>query len=965
MKRVILHYLLIVIILSFSGCSSATVTKNSFLLIKNYRDIPEITESEIDAIEALKKSNTKFTYGQMLETESFIRPDGAYAGFAIKFCKFLSELFEMEFSLELFEWESLINGLNNKSIDFTGDLTPTPERLEFYYMTHPIAERQLRIFTNSENNTILTETDIHSRTIGFLAGAVDAKAVRKYYPELSFNSLEVESFESAVEMLKSGDIDAFVTEGVIDSFFDQFGFLNSREIFPLVYTPVSLATANKELEPIISVINKYLSAGGIQKLMEFYREGEDEYACYKLSRTFSEHEKYYLNDLAINNRTVKVALEQDNYPICFYNKNEKEFQGIAVDILAEISRLTGIKFETANDEKTTWSEILEMLKTGKVSLVSELIHSDERMGRFLWPEKPNSTTNYALISKSNFPDMAIYQVVHTRVGLISKSAYEDNYRLWLPDNNNIVGYDDQNDALDALESGEIDLMMASDYILLMQQNYREKPGYKINIRFGIPVESYFGINLSEHVLCSIINKTQNYIKTDLITYNWSNRGYDYVREMSRQRLIFFMIMAIGMGLALIITIISLRKNRILNRGLDKTVRERTSELEHQTKAAQVASKAKSVFLATMSHEIRTPLNAIIGMAGIAKRSVSNPEKALNSINQILISSHHLLGILNDVLDMSKIDAGKLELSNEPFNFKDAHTEVTQIIKQRCLEKHINFITNIDEIKDCILLGDKLRLNQVLINLLSNAIKFTPENGEIKFIADMLEENEKNTRIHFSVSDSGIGMTQEQVNKLFVPFEQTDTGVAAKFGGTGLGLSISQNLIGMMGGVIQVKSELDVGSEFFFTLSFIKGEKIAEEKQEKKNVNLKGKRILLVEDIEINRIIILELLSPTGVIIEEAENGKLAVEMFGNSPPKYYDLVFMDVQMPVMGGYEATRQIRLLDHADAKNIPIIAMTANAYKEDIEDALASGMNGHISKPLDEEHVMNILSNFIHGN
>jgi len=962
MNKAALYAVLFVSFLTLVRCGKSPDKEIGISEITTYRDIPGVTEEDISSIEALKKSREKFSYGQLLETEAFVRSDGTYAGFAAKFCNLLSELFGIEFALELHDWDSLKDGLDDQKIDFTGDLTSTSERLQFYYMTYPIAERSQRIFTFSENDEIVTERDINDRKIGFLTGTVDIDMVKEYYPELDFHVVYVDSFDSGAYMLKSGIIDAFVTEGVIDPLFDEYGYISSKEFFPLVYTPVSLTTANPDLKPVITVINKYISAGGIDKLFDFYKEGNDEYSSYKLARNFSAQEKAYLNELAENNSVVRVALEHDNYPFCFYNTTEEEFQGIAVDVLSEISYLTGIKFETANDKNTPWPSIMNMLRSGEVSLVSQLLFSEERRGHFLWTSVPYTSAYYALISKSNFPNQAIYQVVRSKVGIVSKSAYEDKYHQWLPDNKNIVSFNTQNEALDALESGDIDLMMASEYILLMQQNYREKPGYKVNIRFGMPMESYFGLNINEQILCSIIDKAQVFVKTDIITNDWSNRGYDYVKEMVKQRTTFFMIIAIAFGIMLILTVIFLEKNRRLNFSLDRTVRERTHELELQTRAAQVASKSKSVFLATMSHEIRTPLNAIIGMAGIAKKSISNPDKALASINQILSSSRHLLGILNDVLDMSKIDAGKLELSYEPFSTKKAYAEVSGIIGQRCTEKNIRFTDNMDEIKDLTLIGDMLRLNQVLINLLGNAVKFTPEGGDVQLHVDVYEEDDEKIKIIFSVTDTGIGMTEKQIAKLFIPFEQADGNVTAKFGGTGLGLSISQNLVKMMDSEIKVESQPNKGSRFFFDLTLFKGKEIAETKSEPKIADLHGKRILLVEDIEINRIIIREILSPTGLIIEEAENGQLAVEMFDKSPPGYYNLIFMDVQMPVLGGYEATRKIRLLEHPDSKNIPIVAMTANAYKEDIEEALSSGMNEHIPKPVDEEHVISVLTKFV---
>jgi signal transduction histidine kinase/CheY-like chemotaxis protein len=399
-------------------------------------------------------------------------------------------------------------------------------------------------------------------------------------------------------------------------------------------------------------------------------------------------------------------------------------------------------------------------------------------------------------------------------------------------------------------------------------------------------------------------------------------------------------------------------------GLLAISRDITAHKQAQ-EAVLAAARAKGIFLATMSHEIRTPLNAIIGMAYIAKDCVTDNEKVLRSVNQIITSSHHLLGILNDILDMSKIESGKLELTREPFSLPAACGEISDIMTHRCVEKNITFITNIHEIKDITLIGDKLRLNQVLINLLGNAVKFTNTNGEIKFITEILgfthEENpdliREKVHVKFTVSDNGIGMSEEQIKKLFIPFEQTDTTIATRFGGTGLGLSISQNLINMMGGKISITSELNKGSTFDFSLYFDKGELPASQTTDDKHeaINLNGKRMLLAEDIEINRLIVCELLSLSGLAIDEVENGRLAVDVFNDSPEGFYDIIMMDIQMPVLNGYEAAKEIRALDRADAKTVPIIAMTANAYKEDVEHALAVGMNGHLAKPIDKPAFM----------
>jgi CheY-like chemotaxis protein len=263
------------------------------------------------------------------------------------------------------------------------------------------------------------------------------------------------------------------------------------------------------------------------------------------------------------------------------------------------------------------------------------------------------------------------------------------------------------------------------------------------------------------------------------------------------------------------------------------------------------------------------------------------------------------------------------------------------------------------------LGDKLRINQVVINLLGNAVKFTGYGGAIDLSLTTLEETDDDVLYRFTVSDNGIGLSEEQIEKLFRPFEQTDGSVAVKYGGTGLGLSISQNLIKMMGGEIKVNSKPGEGSRFYFELRFPKGQ-MPDERDvcPPEELDLEGKRILLAEDVEINRFIVREYLSSTGAQIDEAEDGHIAVDMYLKSPVGYYDLIFMDIQMPVLDGYETTAEIRKSKREDAAVIPIIAMTANAYKEDVEEALRAGMNGHIAKPIDMDELTRVLASFLGG-
>lgn len=379
--------------------------------------------------------------------------------------------------------------------------------------------------------------------------------------------------------------------------------------------------------------------------------------------------------------------------------------------------------------------------------------------------------------------------------------------------------------------------------------------------------------------------------------------------------------------------------------------------------AQAASRTKSDFLSTMSHEIRTPMNAIIGMTAIGKTSAAIDRKNY-AFERIDDASHHLLGVINDILDMSKIEANKLELSVIEFRFEKMLQKVQTVISPKIEEKHQSFTITVDERIPAFLISDDQRLVQVIINLLSNAAKFTPEQGAIALNALLLDENDGFCTIQVEVSDTGIGLSEEQMRRLFGSFVQAESGTSRKYGGSGLGLVISKNIVELLGGTIWVESELDKGSRFSFTFLAQVGTGASENdnfallgEEELADLSFKGKRILLAEDIEVNQEVIVALLESTDIRIDCAKNGLEAFNLFSASPQSY-DLILMDIMMPEMDGYEATRKIRALDVPRAKEIPIIAMTANVFRDDIEKCLASGMGDHIGKPIDHHRLLVIL-------
>lgn len=397
-----------------------------------------------------------------------------------------------------------------------------------------------------------------------------------------------------------------------------------------------------------------------------------------------------------------------------------------------------------------------------------------------------------------------------------------------------------------------------------------------------------------------------------------------------------------------------------------------NSLKEAYRSAEQANKAKSIFLSSMSHDIRTPMNGILGMTQIAMNHLNEPERILDCLQKIDDSSRHLLELINEVLDMSKIESGDTSLHEEPVSLTKTLEIVDGVCRPNAMEKKQIFEMDTEGIRDDHVLADPVRLRQILINLISNAVKYTPERGKVR--VKVTQGNSPMTGkagYSFMVKDNGIGMSEEFQEKLFEPFSREDNSMTNATQGTGLGLSIAKSIITQMGGNIEVSSRQGEGTTFIVRLDLTLDERekntassmeAASDRKERNLGFLKGRRIMLVEDNELNREIAYELLSETGLIVDVAENGQAALRLLGSQPENYYELIFMDIQMPVMNGYEATENIRAGESEYWKNIPVIAMTANVFQEDESRAAECGMSGYITKPIDMNVIYSVLEKWL---
>ena len=436
--------------------------------------------------------------------------------------------------------------------------------------------------------------------------------------------------------------------------------------------------------------------------------------------------------------------------------------------------------------------------------------------------------------------------------------------------------------------------------------------------------------------------------------------------------VVFTVLLLGLVLLALISIVRAERSSKMIK-IEKETNQKLNKLrvaaEDALKVAESASKAKSTFLSNMSHDIRTPMHAIIGFATLALDDIRDGKKVEDYLSKILSSSKHLLGLINDILDMSRIESGKVVLEEQETDLVTTLQELQSIMEGQAKERKLKLHVDYSNLRDRHVYCDKTRLNQVMFNLLANAVKFTSEGGSIWLTMSQLEptyEVEDRAIYEIRVKDTGIGMDKAFIKHIFEPFERERTSTVSKIQGTGLGMAITKNIVDMMGGTIEVESQKGVGTEFIIRLELrLQAEaRVANEDGTKQHghaeggTEFAGKRLLLAEDNELNREIACMLLSKYGFVIDTAENGQEAVDLVAASAPDYYDLVLMDIQMPVMDGHEATRRIRNLEDKELAKVPVVAMTANAFDEDRKAAKECGMNGFISKPINMQELVQAL-------
>jgi signal transduction histidine kinase/CheY-like chemotaxis protein/HPt (histidine-containing phosphotransfer) domain-containing protein len=927
----------------------------------SYQDIPEVTDSEIEAVDALRKAGASLVYGTTLGTEAFYADDGMIRGYSALFCDWLSQLFDIPIKPRIYDWDRLLAGLASGEIDFTGELSPGFSYPHNFAMTDPVTDRRIKRFRIAENRELAPSAGEEERVsrYGFLENSPVQGLVSPYLYE-PFTVIPLKNHTPVYRMLRDGEIDAFFEADTAEMVFDGYRDLVAENFFPLIHNSVALGTGKSALKPLVSVVQKYLNEGAGYHLTALYNQGIAEYRRHRFESRLTPEEREYIRIHQNSSAIIPVGSRYDNYPISFYNEQERQWQGIALDILQEIEDLTGMPFYSANLKTDEWYDIAGKLESGQVSISCELIVTEKEEGNFIRAEAPYQRDHYALLSKVSYPDVNVNEVRYSRVGLITNTLYASLFYKWFPDHTYASHYSTVTEAIEALDEGAIDLLMITTNTLFMIANYQERAGFKANLVLDQPHETFFYFYRNERILRSIISKAQDFVDTEKIVERWTHRIFDYRSKMAQMQIPYLLGLSAMLGAILVLLGIMHVRSRHGKKRLELIVRDRTRELEVQTKLAKAASQAKSQFLASMSHEIRTPMNAIIGMSDLM-RTDNLDDVQQGYFTDIKKMAKSLLQIINDILDFSKIEAGKLEVTPVHFSPASLYDNICSMSKFTALAKELEFKSSFDPDIPPAIYGDETRIRQIITNIVNNAVKYTP-HGSVSFSFSRAVRGEKDFLV-ITVEDTGIGIKEEDMPKLFDTFQQFDREKNRGIVGTGLGLSITKNLISLMNGEIEVKSVYGKGSVFTIRLPLIKGD---EEKIEQKGISERVSAIaeipvLVVDDNPINLTVAQGFLATHNIYPDTALNGIEAIKMV---KAKRYDMVFMDHMMPDMDGIEATQAIRALDSSPSfdpswfREMPIVALSANAVSGAREAFLQGGMNDFVSKPIEAEQLNMML-------
>ena len=863
-------------------------------------------------------------------------------------------------------WADMLRMLSNGEIDMLTYAPKLPEyEKSFDFSKHSVAT-SAALLTAPASSTVFAAHDyqaFNGMRVGMLRtadrkAALDACAAQK---DISYTPVYYDDFESMQAALKAGkDIDAMVSEEMRllsgEVVIDRFG---NRDLYVMV------KKGNAQLLGTIDEAIRRLDAanpGWAAVLQSKYFFSE-----YSAELPVTLSESRYIKGLVAQGRKLKVIFNPARYPMCYVENGKAA--GVLVEIFKQIAASYGLPYEFIRANGI--DEYNRLRERAQADIVLDFSHSTDEaeiLGYRLTSAYTNSSCS--VITARNFAGTPQTAAIISGSSTFNNIAKKYNPRV------RILNFSTFGACIDAVKTGAADstYVYSSTAQICALQDYRDK--IKVKQLNDQTIEFRLAVNAkADMLLYGLLNKaTRNFSSAEtekiLNTYLLNARqDYTFLDYLANNPL---MMMSASLLLLLVLFsfILVQKKNARKLTASNNALNESHAALENALTAANAASAAKTKFLSQMSHDIRTPLNGIIGMTKIAADNLQDPARAADALGKISQSSDHLLTLINDILDLSRIESGKMTITHEQADLRVMISQCVDILNSSVINRNLEIVTQIAPIEKPLVLTDALHVRQILINIISNAVKFTPDGGKITFKEDCRQDqNGKKLLARFEVTDTGIGMSEDFQKHIYEAFTQADAYSArTQFRGSGLGMSIVRQFVDMLGGNIRIRSKLGAGTSVVVELPFEidRGANAQETESQADSgaaqASFAGARVLLAEDNEINMEIARVLLENLGIIVDQAEDGKIAVEKFKSSAVDAYQCILMDVMMPNMNGYEATRAIRALDRPDAATVPIIAMTANAFTEDVKAALDSGMNAHIAKPVDLEVLAKTLAAFL---
>lgn len=784
--------------------------------------------------------------------------------------------------------------------------------------------------------------DLDGKTIGVAQRATEN--VRRLREFLSANALDCTIREYLPEEVAAGKINQDLKSGVIDlklgNVGDDVGEFNAVAYFDAQPHYIVTQPGNQELLEQLNWAMENILSANPNFAVEVYDRYFKDLGVRNL--TLTAEEKAYIEQKG----SVTVEVPHYYHPFYCIDSKDSNHEGIIPELLERIERLYDLEFSFVCVD--SYAQALELVKQGAADMAGFYFTdvAEEMQNELVQTQSYASLNDLVVRNKS---------VTYPGEGLTC-GILEGRHLPSYASASSVKYYATIEEVVDAVNNGEVDFACGLFARLeqLLQDNIYSNvvpvtlSENRMEVSFAMPMPA-------NPQLLTIINKGINSLsekdKLAIIDHNLVSIGNS---STSLKRLIETnpILSVCVMASFLIVTMAAV--------AIIASMRIRAVNMEKERDKAAAENKAKSEFLSRMSHEIRTPMNAIVGTTALMSMDTEVPERMKSSLKKLDASSQYLLSLINDILDMSRIDNGMLAIAQEDFSLNQMLDELCSIMQIQAQRQQIT-LTSKTKIKHSDLIGDSIRLKQVLMNLLSNAIKFTSANGTVQLSVTETESDKERAAYLFQVTDTGSGINEEDQERIFKSFEQVGTN-HMRSQGTGLGLPISRSIVHMMGGTLKVKSKPEEGSEFYFRIFLPYGKPKEAPALKDEEATFAGTHFLLAEDNPINAEIATDLLSLRGAHVVLAEDGLKAVECFKQSEPGYFTLILMDLQMPNMGGLEATKCIRDSDHPDAAAIPIIALTANSFQEDREMAREAGMNDFLAKPLDINRVYMVLQEWV---